>query len=137
MTVDSQYLDGISITHGSSPRTHIWSYAGGVTVSRTDRFGCPCNSGNTESAPAIVGDDYYCESASTSISSGTFYPDDVLWDGQDCTGVEGPCCTNTQLPWFNKTLSVESCDDIEVRLCQDESAATEGTPLELIELYIM
>ena len=84
LTIDSQYLDGVSITHGSGPRTHIWSYPAGVTTTRTDRFGCPCNTGSTVTAPPYIGGNYYCESATTSISSGTFYPDDVLWDGQQC-----------------------------------------------------
>ena len=135
-TIDNQYLDGVSITHGSGPRTHIWSYPAGVTTTRTDRFGCPCNSGSTVTAPSIVGTNYYCESATASIASGTFYPDDVLWDGQQCTGAEGTCCTNPDQPWFNTTLSRNANDDIELRLCFDESVNTEGTPLELIELYI-
>ena len=136
LTVDSQYLDGISITHGSTPRTHIWSYPAGVTNSRTDRFGCPCNTNNPVSPPSFVGNNYYCESGTNSISSGIFYPNDVLWDGQQCTNAEGPCCTNPNLPWFNRTLSQNTNDDIELRLCFDEGASTEGSPLELIELYI-
>ena len=136
LTVDSQYLDGVSITHGSGPRTHIWSYAAGVTTSRTDRFGCPCNTGSTVAAPSFIGNNYYCESAASSISSGTFYPNDVLWDGQQCTDNEGTCCTNPNLPWFNTTLSQNANDDIELRLCFDEGVSNEGTPLELIELYI-
>ena len=136
LTIDSQYLDGVSITHGSGPRTHIWSYPAGVTTTRTDRFGCPCNSGSTAVAPPYIGDNYYCESAATTFSSGTFYPDDVLWDGQQCTGAEGPCCMNQNLPWFNTTLPQNTNDNIELRLCFDEGTNTEGTPLELIEFYI-
>ena len=29
-TIDSRYVDGVSITHGASPRKHIWTYAAGV-----------------------------------------------------------------------------------------------------------
>ena len=31
-SIDSHYIDGISITHGN-PRTHLWSYVAG---------NCPC-----------------------------------------------------------------------------------------------
>ena len=105
LTVDSQYLDGVSITHSSVPRQHIWTYAVGVTTDHTNRFGCPCNTGSTVSPPSIVGSDYYCESATSSSQSGVFFPNDVMWDGQQCTGSEGPCCSdNPNLPWFNTTL---------------------------------
>ena len=135
-TIDNQYLDGVSITHGSGPRTHIWSYTAGVTTTGTDQFNCPCNSGSTVAPPSFVGNNYYCESATTSFISGTFQPDDVLWDGQQCTGNEGTCCTNPDQPWFNTTLSQNANDDIELRLCSESLVTSKGTPLELIELYI-
>ena len=136
-TIDSHYLDGVSITHGSGPRQHIWTYAVGVTTAHTTRFGCPCNTGSTVSPPTFVGGNYYCESAASSSQSGVFFPNDVLWDGEQCTGKEGPCCSdNPNLPWFNTTLPQNSDDDIELRMCGDENSSSEGTPLELIEIYI-
>ena len=110
----------------------------GVTVSHTDQFGCPCNNGFTVSAPSVIGNDYFCESAATAIITGQFYTpcSDPLWDRQQCTDLEGPCCTNPNLPWFNKTLDVITNEDIELRLCQDESITTEGVPLQVIELFI-
>ena len=135
LTIDDQYLDGASITYGSNPRKHIWSYAAGVTASRTDRFGCPCNTGSTVQTPAFVGNDYYCESIATSTIS-VFYPNDPLWDGQQCSNLEPPCCTNPNLPWFTKTLDATTNEDIELRLCQDEVITTEGSPLELIEIFV-
>ena len=74
LTIDSPYLDGVSITHGSDPRTHIWTYAGGRITTMTTRFECPCNNGSTEAAPPYIGDNYYCESATNSFSPGTFFP---------------------------------------------------------------
>ena len=138
LTIDSQYLDGVSITHGNGPRRHIWTYAVGATTGHTDRFGCPCNDGSTVSAPtAIVGSNYYCESAPSMLQHSVFFPNDVMWDGQQCTGSEGPCCSdNPNLPWFNTTLPMNTNDDIELRVCGDEDITTEGTPLELIEIYI-
>ena len=138
LTVESQYLDGISITHGDpGSRVHIWSYAAGVTTTRTDRFGCPCVTGSSVTPPSFVGDDYYCDSVATSIESGRFYPADPLWDGQPCsTPLQQPCCGNPNLPWFKKSLVYSTCDDIEVRGCQDESATSEGVPFDILEIFV-
>ena len=139
LTIDDQYLDGVSITHGSSPRTHIWSYAVGATTGHTNQFGCPCNMGSTVSPPPFVGDDYYCESAAENLMVGVSFPSDILWDGDlsQCTGSEGPCCSlSPNLPWFTKTLPATTSDNIELRMCQDESIGNENVVLDLIELFI-
>ena len=31
-----------------------------------------------------------------------FYPNDTLWDGQQCATEEAPCCTYPNMPWFHK-----------------------------------
>ena len=31
-TIDGPYVDGVSITHGASPRKHIWTYAASVAI---------------------------------------------------------------------------------------------------------
>ena len=59
-TIDKPYVDGISITHGPSPRKHIWTYAAGVYESIIFDT-CPCTGGRT--SPSFVGSDYYCEAA--------------------------------------------------------------------------
>ena len=43
--IDSYYVDGVSITYGQNPRTHIWTYACGVNKARVDKYSCPCNTG--------------------------------------------------------------------------------------------
>ena len=30
LLIDSFYVDGVSVTHGSNPRKHIWTYVGGL-----------------------------------------------------------------------------------------------------------
>ena len=47
--IDSCYVNGISITYVSSPRKHIWTYAGGLTSDNVPYpfYCCPCNSDNT------------------------------------------------------------------------------------------
>ena len=67
--IDSPYVDGVSITHGASPRKHIWTYAAGHDGNLAYSSTCPCT-GYGASPPAFVGSDYYCESAvNTSCAS--------------------------------------------------------------------
>ena len=72
------------------------------------------------------------------LQHGVFFPNDVMWAGQQCTGSEGPCCSdNSNLPWFNTTLPMNTNDNIELRVCGDESITNnEETLLELIEINI-
>ena len=146
--IDSCYVDGISITYGSSPRKHIWTYAGGLTSDNVPfpDYCCPCNSNNTVAPglkPNFIGYDYYCESGIPPYISGNtqrwqhvLYVNDSLWDGQQCDGNEGPCCTNPKMPWFIKTLSEITTEDIELRVCGNQVYPDEDTPLDIIELYI-
>ena len=64
------------------------------------------------------------------------FPDDPLWDGQQCFGIEAPCCTHPNMPWFNKTLAQTTTEDIELRVCGDEVATNEDAPLQVIELFV-
>ena len=63
--------------------------------------------------------DYYCESGlcSSQFHHKVLYSTDTLWDGQQCNGNEGPCCTNPKMPWFIKTLNETTTEDIELRMC--------------------
>ena len=83
-----------------------------------------------------MGNDYYFDSVATSSSHSTFYANGQLWDGI-CPNMElAPCCANMNSPWFIKTLEESICDDIELRMCINEFIQFEGTPLDLIQLYI-
>ena len=142
--IDSCYVDGISITYGSNPRKHIWTYAGGLTSDNMPypELRCPCNNDNTNAPgykPNFIGDDYYCESgipAGVNKWQHVLYINDTLWDGQQCDGNEGPCCTNPKMPWFIKTLNEITTEDIELRLCGNQDYPDEDTPLDIIELYV-
>ena len=134
--IDSYYVDGVSITYGSNPRQHIWTYAGGLTETYLDSYNCPCNNGSSASAPSFVGNDYYCESGTNIFWSDILYPDDPLWDGQNCNGPESTCCTNPNMPWFLKILNETTTDNIELRVCSDQGSPNEDTPLDIIEIYV-
>ena len=91
-TIDGPYSDGVSITHGSNPRTHIWTYSAGKEDVDTTLLACPCNTGYPgDPLPSFIGNDYYCESGTNSAAVNMFYPNDTLWDGQQCNGLESPC----------------------------------------------
>ena len=135
--IDKVYVDGASITYGSAPRKHIWTYAAGLNL-LTGSSRCPCNTGNVFNSPPFVGSDYYCETGDNDDTCCDYnlYSNDTVWDGQQCPGIEAPCCTRPNLPWFNKPLSETTTEDIELRMCGDERATNEGTPLEVIELFV-
>ncbi len=134
-TIDDPYVDGVSITHGSHPRQHVWTYAAGLVELEDNQYQCPCSSVPGVQPPSFVGSDYYCESGLyTSPWQPLLYASDVLWDGQRCDGYEGACCNPPNLPWFCKDLPDPTTDDLEVRVCGDQ--ADDDVPIELVELYI-
>ena len=137
-TIDSTYVYGVSITHGS-PRNHIWTYAAGTTEGRAigTRSNCPCAGppSNRAPPPSFIGDNYYCESGNAEISyqSSYLYNSDPLWDGEQC---EGQCCSNGKSPpWFSVELPNPTTDDIEVRICGPEGTY-DDTPVQQLKLYI-
>ena len=137
--IDNIYVDGVSITYGSNPRKHVWTLGVGLFADNANfyYFSCPCNTSNTGTIPSFVGSDYYCESGLASGDwSSVLYANDPLWDGQQCGGLEGPCCTNPKMPWFMKTLNENTNEDIELRVMADEGTSNEDIPLDIIELYI-
>ena len=136
-TTDDNYVDGLSITHGSQPRSHIWTFASGNSdgTSRDVRANCPCAGTAGASPPTFVRNDYFCESGNGGrLNPGGLLNNDPLWDGEQC---EGECCSNGKsLPWFNVELPYPTSDDIEVRICSDESILNEDVPVRLLEIYI-
>ena len=138
--IDGQYVDGVSLTHGrSGSREHIWTFAAGLTESdsATIPHRCPCDTSNNDRVPSFVGNYYFCESGVNSawIGQYIFYPNDPLWDGQNCV-VTSTCCEFNNPPWFTKTLNAATTDDIELKICTTNSLQLEDVPLELIELYV-
>ena len=117
----------------------MWTYASGVTEPAIGGFACPCSPGSSQQAPSFVGDDYYCESGNpnTFTSLTTIYPDDVLWDGQQCGSNEAACCTSPLQPWFHKVLDTSTSDGIEIRVCVDQGTHDDENILfSLYEIYV-
>ena len=136
--INSNYVYGLSITHGI-PRSHIWTYAVGNTEGdhSVASWNCPCADPDHPSSdipPSFVGDDFYCESGNptNTWSPNRFYPNDPLWDGEDC---EGTCCSNGKTPpWFSVDLPNPTSDSIEVRICTAEGGS--DTKVQLLEILV-
>ena len=144
--INSYYVDGVSITHGS-PCQHVWTLMAGVLESRNalpendGRYNCPCAQGSLQNSTlqSFIGNDYFCESGNPS-TDGTwqyiFYTSDPLWDGKGCGSLEGVCCAAPGLPWFNKILNTTTTDYLELRVCADEGTNNEDVPVTFYELYV-
>ena len=128
----------MSITYGNNPHKHVWTLGVGNVAESANEHCCLCNTGNTEkTVPRFAGSDYYCESGIASGHwSSVLYANDPLWDGQQCGGLGGPCCTNPNMAWFIKTLNKNTTKEIELRVRVNEGTSNEDIPLDVIDLYI-
>ena len=139
--IDSYYVAGVSLTHGQSgSRTHIWTFAAGVAEvydsPNTPSF-CPCITPAAPQPPTFVGNDYFCESGHNAVwdnSQRIFYPDDPLWDGQNCAG--NSCCQLNNPPYFTKSLPAPTSDNIELRICLPTNEGSEDVTIDQVELYV-
>ena len=61
LTIDDNYVDGVSITYGSAPRKHLWTYAAGLQniFLNYNIFDCPCKQSSNYSTPPFIGTDHH------------------------------------------------------------------------------
>ena len=128
--IESAYVDGVILTHGS-PRQHIWTFAAGNRI---------CDNCRNDRRPTVsVGSDFFCDSGNHESgmhnARKTFYGDNPLWDGVRCPASNN-CCPTDNPPYFLKTLPQSTTDDIEMRVCRDESSDTEDIAIETVEIYV-
>ena len=132
LPIDSDYTDGLSVTHGT-PRNHIWTFTAGQSKDYYyPEDNCPCAPTPGSAPPSFVGDNYFCESGNTGPFETQWYLDDPLWDSQGCAS--GSSCCDRGGPWFTTTLYQEVRDDIEVRWCK--SGIGEDVGVEVLEIYV-
>ena len=131
-SIDDAYVDGVSITHGT-PRKHLWTYAAGADNRQesTSQFNCPCALFNGTSAPAFVGENYYCDTR----AGARWDVNNPLWDGAGCPQGSS-CCSSSGLPFFKRELPATTTDDIELRLCVDQPASDENVGIDEVEIYV-
>ena len=122
LDIDSNYVDGISLTYGMTPRQHIWTFA-----VDNDKTGC----GNS---PSFVHSDYYCGNI-TGTPSCSPNNQNIQWNGGSC-GTQSQCCSLNNPTQFYKKLPQPTTDDIEMRLCRDQSAGNENIFIEMIYIYV-
>ena len=134
-TIGSHYVDGISLTHGTSPRKtfgHLLQHFMSITLV------CPCTNTRNSPPPAVPhfkGHDYFCDTGSENHFQFIFYGADPLWDGAGC-GQFSTCCSWNSPPWFLKNISPPTSDDIEMRLCTNEPRSNEDVYFETLEIYV-
>ena len=133
--IDSNYVDGILLTHGN-PRSHIWTFIVGAQENNQWSY-CPCGSIDSRNPPPFVGNDYYCESGNPNYPVvGKFYTNDPLWDGHQCGSIETACCQRTGIPWFNKKFNYSTTDNIEMRICLGHGTSDEDCAIAQYEIYV-
>ena len=125
--ISSNYVDGISLTYGMTPRQHIWTFA--VYTSNTS-FMPPSDS-------LQIGNDYYWgyinhQSYSCDNSPTTH---EIQWNGGECNS-QDQCCSLNNPTQFYKQLPQPTTDDIEMRLCRNELSNNENIFLERTDIYV-
>ena len=135
-TINSPYIDGISLTHGN-PRKHIWTFICGTTGSGSENR-CPCGTTGERTIPSFIGSNYYCEAGyeGGGLVHGFQYSSDPLWDGKGCGSSETNCCQRTLIPWFYRSIAHSTTDFIEMRICCDEGTNDEDVPVGEYEIYV-
>ena len=137
-SITSEYVDGVSITHGSL-KHHIWTFAAAHDELRADQWRCPCSRCDrnfTGRVPSFVGKDYFCDSGTRLFPDPKqAYTTNPIWDGSGCAPTS-TCCNFNSPPWFCKKLLKPTTDDIEVRVCRDQPGGEEDIQISVIEIYI-
>jgi len=137
-SITSEYVDGVSITHGSL-KHHIWTFAAASDEMRADQWRCPCSRCDrnfTGRVLSYVGNDYFCDSGTLLFPNpNKAYTTNPIWDGSGCT-LTSTCCNLNSPPWFCKKLPQPTTDDIELRVCRDQLGGDEDIQISLIEIYI-
>ena len=138
-SIDTHYIDGISVTKGY-PRQHIWTFVAGKDQRSDNPQVCPCSNPplyrDYIAIPNYIGNNYFCDSGviqypeSTNAVLHTYNP---IWDGEGCEA-HTTCCNHNS--WFSTTVPSATCDDIEVRICANNVPQDEDTPIKLMEIYV-
>ena len=140
-TIDDVYVDGVSLTHSSQPRQHIWTFAAALhEIASTGRHLCPCtNSNNGQNnfirIPDFVDENYFCDTGSREEAVLRFYGSNPLWDGRECGPNDSCCSRQNNQAYFCTTLPSPTTNPIEMRICADQ-IYDEQIYVEEIELYV-
>ena len=142
-SIDSTYVDGVSVTHGSAgSRQHIWTFAAAhydENLMYQSDLNCLCT--NTRynwsyQLPSFIQNNYFCDTGNPGprTDSSMYYSSDPLWDGAGC-GEDSTCCQFNNPPWFYSSLPQATTDDVEVRLCFNYPS-DEDAIIYLLEVFV-
>jgi hypothetical protein len=147
VSIHHAYVDGISLTHGYT-REHIWTFASALNdLSEGFTFAqCPCvrpfdKNARQPQVPDFVKKNLFCDTANQNPGKERIPKGDIvfmrnpLWDGKGCSPQNG-CCNQAGLPWFSRSFESPTCDDVEMRVCNDEGTKNENVLIDQIELYV-
>ena len=141
LPLTSHYLSGVSFqrfdaSSSTKVRKHVWSYACGITEVGTSSASCPCNKDAIKFIPGYVGNNYYCESGtSTNPGKNDFFPQDPLWDGKGFNNIEVPC-RKDMMPYFKRTYDSAITDHITVSLCRPSGTKIRDIYLEGYGVFV-
>lgn len=131
--INDPYLDGVSITYGN-PRNHIWSFFACLY----DGWCCSEQHLQNVEHYDFLKNNFFSDTGSSHGQhqwQQELYVDTPLWDGNTlCTNNEN-CCAPHSGPWFYTALDTPTSNNIEVRICGDQSINDEDNPVGLIEVY--
>ena len=119
--LNGNYVDGISLTHGSMNGHHIWTLSAIVNFATNPTDICSVCASNK---PSYVGMDYSCDVVDQCKDNCS---PRQIWGSGHCIG------NNT----FYKNLTQPTSDDIEMRVCTDQAEDDEDIFLSFVELYVM
>jgi hypothetical protein len=135
VSIDSAYLTGLSVTHGS-PRHHLWSFVVGDSEQHRIKH-CPCarsEPNHKSGVPLFVGEHFYCESGFSGRNDEKRIAwEDPLWDGEGCTIAGNKCCE--RYGWFHRDIP-PTTDNIEVRWCGNHPRTNEDVYTDLVEIWV-
>ncbi|XP_065180702.1 uncharacterized protein LOC135811397 [Sycon ciliatum] len=132
--LNSWYMDGISITHGS-PMHHVWTYAASFDDYKAV-YHCPCSARPGPSPPSFVGSHYYCADNGHALRRWTFTPANHAWSNTSQCTAGGTCCDNTDMPWFHRQLKASTSDQVQIRICTDGGNGDENVGVDEAALFV-
>ena len=132
---DGNYVDGVSITHGN-PRKHVWTYAATAPTAggspTPEIWSCPEVGTDVTKQPAFVGKNYICVDAEqlVAIGSDRLFHVPIFTTLGNCVG---DCPDDLA---FCVTLDQATSDDLELRICADESKGNEDVFIKSYDFYV-
>ena len=134
----SKRFDGVSLFHDSLDV--IWSFVAASQVNyKSTRNVCPCinpNDKNITLPPAYIGNNYFCDTATSEAQPGVFYNKNPLWDGHGCTGTN-MCCSFNNPPWFYRKLEEPTTEAIVMRIKMNKAPSDEDLAIEIVDIYVL